>query len=96
MGQRQEGERRQEHQQAQDHGQRQAQVAPAVEPHALLQVLGDADDVLLGEAVLRRAGDGRRGLAPVVILEARKETREDLRERVGFLIPSFLILLDGN
>lgn len=52
VGEHQEGQRRQEHQQAQDHGQGQGKVPAAVESHAVLQVLGDADDVLLREAVL--------------------------------------------
>lgn len=69
VGQQQEGQWRQEHEQAQDHGQGQGEVTAAVEPDAVLKVLGDANDVLLGEAVLWRARDGRGGLAPVVILE---------------------------
>lgn len=52
VGEHQEGQRRQKHQQAQDHSQGQGEVPTAVEPHAVLQVLGDANDILLREAVL--------------------------------------------
>lgn len=68
VGEHQEGQRGQEHQQAQNHSQRQGEVATAVQPHAILQILGDSDDVLLRQTVLWRACDGCGGLAPVVIL----------------------------
>lgn len=82
VGEHQEGQRRQEHEQAQDHGQGQGEVAAAVEPHAVLEVLGDANDVLLREAVLGCASDGRGGLAPVVILGNEKKTKGF--KRTGF------------
>lgn len=68
MGEHQEGQGGQEHQEAQDHSQRQGKVPAAVQPHAVLQILGDSNDIFLRQAVLRRACDGRGGLAPVVIL----------------------------
>lgn len=90
VGEHQERQRRQEHQQTQDHGQGQGEVTAAVQPHAVLQVLGDADDVLLREAVLRRAGDGRGGLAPVVILEIWEGHRKGFKVMGRALILSFL------
>lgn len=52
VGEHQECEWRQEHQQAQDHSQCQGEVPAAVEPHTVLQVLGDPNNVLLRQAVL--------------------------------------------
>lgn len=52
VGEHQEGQGRQKHQQAQDHSQGQGEVPAAVQPHTVLQVLGDANDILLREAVL--------------------------------------------
>lgn len=80
----QEGQWRQEDQQAQHHGQAQGQVTPAVEAHAVLQVFGDAANVLLREAVLWRAGDGCRGLPPVVILHRQKEKHTDILSILAF------------
>lgn len=71
MRQHEEGQRREEHQQAQDDGEGDWQVALAVQTHTVIQVLADADDVLLRERVLRGAGDGGGGLTPVVILESK-------------------------
>ena len=46
------GQGGEEDQQAQQEAQREGQVAPATQPHALLQVLSDPHNVLLGETVL--------------------------------------------
>lgn len=65
----QEGQRRQQGEEAQAAAQRQAQEAPALQRGGLLQVFGDTCQVLVGDAVLRGAGDHGGGLAPVVILQ---------------------------
>ena len=70
-GQQDEGDGGDEDQESEHRGDGEAQVAPAVQPHAVLHVLADAGDVLLRDAVLRRARDGRGGLPPVVILTGR-------------------------
>lgn len=63
-----EGERRDEGEEAQAASQGGADEALALERSRLLQVFGDAGQVLVGDAVLRGAGDDRGGFSPVIIL----------------------------
>ena len=72
-GQQDEGDGGEEDQESEHRSHGEPQVAPTVQPHAVLHVLADAGDVLLWDAMLRRASDGRGGLAPVVILIGREQ-----------------------
>lgn len=63
-----EGQGRDQGEEAQAPAQRRPHETLALQRRRLLQIFGEAGQVLVGDAVLRGAGDDGGGLAPVIIL----------------------------
>lgn len=76
-----EGEWGEEREEAQDAPQNRAHEALTLQRARLLQIFGDARQVLVGDAVLRGARDDRGGLAPVIVLS---DTEKDVK--ISFVI----------